>query len=113
MPFEPGHEHGVRFSTDYQPVSNGRPLGVRNRSTVARKVLDMLIRVPNEKYEELLLSFPEMEQTITVEEYITMQQTVLATKETNAYKAVMDSAYGAPKQDIDLESKKTIFIEIK
>lgn len=91
----------TQFSADNQPLNNGRPAGVRNRSTIARKVLDMLIRVPDEKYEELLLSFPEMAQTITVEEYITMQQTVIATKETNAYKAIMDSAYGAPKQEIE------------
>ncbi len=111
--FKTENHPGVKFSADNQPVSNGRPVGSKTRSTIARKVLDMLIRIPNEKYEELLLSFPELEQSVTIEEYITMQQSVIATKETNAYKAIMDSAYGAPKQDIDLDSKQTIVIDIK
>ena len=103
MPFEPGHKKGIetRFSTDNQPVSNGHPKGVRNRSTIARKVLDMLVRIPDEQYDKLKENFPDIEQAVTIEEYITMQQAVLATKETNAYKAVMDSAYGAPKQEIE------------
>lgn len=103
MPFEPGHEHGVRFSTENQPVSNGRPLGVRNRSTVARKVLDMLIMIPDETFTTLQANFPDIAQQVTIEEYITMQQAVIATKETNAYKAIMDSAYGAPKQEVAMK----------
>ena len=101
MPFEPGNSVGVQFSTDNQPVNNGRPPGVRNRSTVARKVLDMLITIPDETYTTLQANFPDIAKQVTIEEYITMQQAVLATKETNAYKAVMDSAYGAPKQEIE------------
>lgn len=91
----------VKFSSDYQPVSNGRTPGVRNRSTVARKVLDMLITIPDSQYDELRVNFPDLAQQITIEDYITMQQAVIATKETNAYKAIMDSAYGAPKQEIE------------
>lgn len=105
----------TQFSADNQPVTNGRPVGSKSRSTIARKVLDMLIKIPDEKYEDLLLSFPGIEQTITVEEYITMQQTVIATKETNAYKAIMDSAYGAPKQELEHSGEmtnKTMSIEI-
>ena len=101
MPFEPGNSVGVQFSSDNQPVNNGRPAGVRNRSTVARKILDMLIRIPDETYAEMILAFPDVAQNVTIEEYITMQQAVIATKETNAYKAIMDSAYGAPKQEVE------------
>jgi hypothetical protein len=97
---------GVTFTPDYQPNNMGRPVGVRNRSTVARKILDMLIRIPDETFEEMQRNFPDVAQQVTIEEYITMQQAVIATKETNAYKAIMDSAYGAPKQDsvVDLTS---------
>jgi hypothetical protein len=39
---------------------------------------------------------------LTQEDIITLQQIHKARKgDTNAYKAVMDSAYGAPKQDIE------------
>lgn len=94
---------GVVFSSDYQPLNAGRPQGVRNRSTVARKVLDMLITIPDETYATLQANFPDIAQQVTIEEYITMQQAVIATKETNAYKAIMDSAYGAPKQEVAMK----------
>ena len=99
---------GVLFSSDNQPPTQGRPLGVRNRSTVARKILDMLIRIPDETYAEMLLNFPDVAQQVTIEEYITMQQAVIATKETNAYKAIMDSAYGAPKQETENTNTTTV-----
>ena len=113
----PSGENSIatRFSSENQPVTQGRTPGSKNRATVARKVLEMLIRIPDEKYTELLKSFPDLEQSITVEDYITMQQTVLATKETNAYKAIMDSAYGAPKQELEHSGEmtnKTVAIEI-
>ncbi len=95
---------GVVFTSDNQPVNSGRPAGVRNRSTVARKVLDMLITIPDESFAALQANFPDIAQQVTIEEYITMQQSVLATKETNAYKALMDSAYGAPKQEVAMKT---------
>lgn len=101
MPFEEGNSVGIQFSSDNQPVSNGRPPGSKNRSTIARRVLDYLIRIPDEQYEVLLHTHPDLKQQLTIEEYITLQQAVLAMKETNAYKAIMDSAYGAPKQEIE------------
>jgi hypothetical protein len=103
MPGSPGNPNfgtenspAVKFSSENQPLSNGRPLGVRNR-----KILDMLIRIPDETYDALKANFPDVAQQVTIEEYITMQQAVIATKETGAYKAIMDSAYGLPKQDIE------------
>lgn len=100
MPFEPGNSVGVQFSADNQPLSNGRPPGVKNRATIARKVLDMLITIPDETFTTLQANFPDIAHQVTIEEYITMQQAVIATKETNAYKAIMDSAYGAPKVEV-------------
>lgn len=94
---------GVVFSSDNQPLNNGRPVGVRNRSTIARKILDMLITIPDETFTTLQANFPDIAKQVTIEEYITMQQAVIATKETNAYKAIMDSAYGAPKQEVAMK----------
>ena len=102
----PSGENSIstRFSSDYQPVSNGHPKGVKNRATIAKQVLGMMIKIPDQAYQELLINFPDLEQSITIEEYITMQQAVIATKETNAYKAIMDSAYGAPKQEVAMKA---------
>jgi len=103
MPFEEGHSFGVRFSSDYQPDSNGRPLGSRSRSTIARKVLEMNALLPNEMFEQLKANFPDIEQKMSAEEIATivMLGAAIAKKDVNAYKAIMDSAYGAPKQEIE------------
>jgi len=117
MPFEPGHEHGVRFSADYQPDSNGRPKGVKNRSTIARKVLEMTALMPDDTFAQLKASFPNIEQRMTTEEIATLVMigSAIAKKDVNAYKAIMDSAYGAPKQEVEHSGEmtnKTVAIEI-
>ena len=103
MPFEPGNSVGVQFSADYQPVSNGRPVGSRSRSTIARKILEMTAIMPNDVFEALKANFPDIEKKMTTEEIATIVilGQAIVNKDTQAYKAIMDSAYGLPKQDID------------
>ena len=74
---------------------NGRPKGSRNRSTIAREMLALMSKQINPITGD--------EQELTHEEIITLAQVSKAMKDqdTNAYKALMDSAYGAPKQEID------------
>ena len=60
---------------------NGRPKGKRNRSTILKELLDM-------NDQELKMHQAQIEKAIEL-------------KDTNAYKAVLDSAYGAPVQQID------------
>ena len=59
----------------------GRPNGKRNRSTILKELLDM-------NDQELKMHQAQIEKAIEL-------------KDTNAYKAVLDSAYGAPVQQID------------
>lgn len=59
----------------------GRGKGTRNRSTILRELLDL-----NEN--ELKMHLAQIKKAIEKED-------------TNAYKAVLDSAYGAPKQTTD------------
>ena len=59
----------------------GRPKGKRNRSTILRELLDL-----NEN--ELKMHLAQINKAIIKED-------------TNAYKAVLDSAYGAPVQQIE------------
>lgn len=59
----------------------GRPKGKRNRSTILKELLDM-------NDQELKMHQAQIEKAIEM-------------KDTNAYKAVLDSAYGAPVQQID------------
>lgn len=73
----------------------GKPKGSRNRSTIAREMLALMSKQKNPITGE--------DEELTHEEIITLAQVSKAMKDqdTNAYKALMDSAYGAPKQEID------------
>lgn len=102
MPFEQGNKVGVQFTPDYQPENAGRPKGVKNRSTIARKVLEMSAIMPEEMLEKLRDTFPGIEQRMTTEEIATIaiMGQAIAKGDYNAYKTIMDSAYGAPKQEV-------------
>lgn len=59
----------------------GRPKGTRNRSTILKELLDL-------NDQELKMHQAQIDKAIEL-------------KDTNAYKAVLDSAYGAPVQQIE------------
>jgi hypothetical protein len=59
----------------------GRPKGRRNRSTILKELLDM-------DDNELKMHLAQINKAIEKED-------------TNAYKAILDSAYGAPVQQIE------------
>jgi len=105
MPFEEGHDKGrlTQFSSDRQPESNGRPIGVKNRSTIARKILEMSAILPDEMFTKLKENFPDIEQRMSTEEIATLVIVgqAISKGDYNSYKAVMDSAYGAPKQEVE------------
>jgi hypothetical protein len=82
---------------------NGRPKGSKNRSTTARRILEMTASLPSKSYNALLKVFPDLDKKLSVEEVITLMQVAKAItdKDTGAYKTLMDSAYGAPKQEVE------------
>ncbi len=83
---------------------NGRPKGSLNRSTIVRKFLATGAVLPKDMFQKLAEVFPKVKEKLTAEELITLAQIARASKgDTHAYKALMDSAYGAPKQEIELE----------
>lgn len=94
----------------------GRPMGAKNRSTIARKILEMRAVIPAERLDKLHEIYPDMTNDITVEDVATIMVSAGAMDgDVNSYKAIMDSAYGAPKQDIEMEDKtipKTMKVEI-
>jgi hypothetical protein len=71
----------IPFKAGQSGNPNGRPKGKRNRSTILKELLDM-------NDQELRMHQAQIEKAIEL-------------KDTNAYKAVLDSAYGAPVQQID------------
>jgi len=73
---------------------SGRPVGSKNRSTIAKKWLET-----KEKFKNPITGEEEM---LTQEDITTLAQILKARKgDTPAYKALEDSAYGAPIQQID------------
>ena len=95
------------------PGSPGYPTGLKNRSTIAKKVLEMTCALPEQIFEKIKEIYPDIEKRMSTEEIATIVQITNAiTKgDTAAYRAIMDSAYGAPAQQVDhsmTENKKLI-----
>ena len=77
---------------------NGRPKGVKNRSTIARKWLEAKIESKNPITGEM--------EWMTMEDQITLAQMMKARKsDTPAYNALLNSAYGNPKDSLDISSE--------
>ncbi|GAB3284426.1 hypothetical protein GCM10027347_61390 [Larkinella harenae] len=96
----------------------GRPKGSPNRSTVAKKILAALGK--NVIFGASLAKIKEIVgddiDKMTVEEIMTIVQindAVSGKRRAGSYKVVMDSAYGAPKQEIDTPGDKTNVIIFK
>lgn len=115
MPFEKGKipEGATPFEKGISGNPNGRPQGV-SRSTIAKRILEMNCILPEEVYEKVKAIYPEIEQKMSAEEMATIVQitNAISKGDTNAYKAIMDSAYGAPKQEIDNNFTQDAAIEI-
>lgn len=106
------------IETQFQPGQSGnpegRPPGSKNRSTIARKILQMKGALPKETMDKLKQFFPEINNSMTIEEIMTIKMTAQAiTKgDTQAYKAVMDSGYGNPNQSVSGPDEKPIKLTI-
>lgn len=105
-PFAQGHDDRRNLE--------GRPVGTKNRSTIARKVLEMIAIYPDKVLEQLQKQYPEITKSITIEEMGTIIQAdkMIRQKDTVAYRAILDSAYGAPKQEIDATITGQIAIHV-
>jgi len=85
----------------------GRPKGVKNRSTIVQAIMDANITMPEKVFKKLKEIYPDMANNLTIEEAMAYIQVTKAIqgKDTAAYKVLMDSAYGMPKQSTDITSK--------
>ena len=72
---------------------NGRPKGAKNRSTIARYWLDVQQSLKN--------PLTGQNETMSQEDLMTLALIKKAREgDVNAYKALMDSGYGAPVQEV-------------
>jgi len=79
----------------------GRPNGTKNRSTIARQWLEVNQSLKNPLTGE--------QETMSQEDLMTLALIKKARDgDVNAYKALMDSGYGAPLQQIEQNLEQTI-----
>ncbi len=91
-PFTPGDD----------PRRNLEGRTTKNRSTIARKILEMRGMLPVERMQALKERFPEIQDSMTVEEVMTIVMAENAIMgEDKHYRALMDSAYGSPKAEVE------------
>ena len=74
---------------------SGRPKGSRNRSTIVREILELM--------EEMKNPITGNQEKLTQEQIMTLAVLNKARKgDVRAYQALMDSGYGAPKQQTEI-----------
>jgi len=104
---------GHQFKPGQSGNPAGRPKGSRNRSTIAREMLDLVIKakdplkVLDSKDEEIAealgLTQEEVDMIEENAETIITLSMIRRAKDGDvmAYRALLDSAYGTPKQTIE------------
>jgi hypothetical protein len=101
---EPPKEHRWKPGESGNP--NGRPKGSRNRSTIVREWLDAKDKVKNPITGEV--------EEMTVEDMLTLAVIVKARKgDVSAYKALLDSAYGQAKQEVESTGSSEVITRIR
>lgn len=93
----------AKFTSTNQPTNPGRRPGIRNRSTIARELLAQVLDMQNYNTKNArTLEKLGFATTDEAEALLTAVQIVKGLAgDTQAYKAVADSAYGAPKQAVE------------
>ena len=84
---------------------NGRPKGAKNRSTIAKYWLQVNQQLKNPLTNQL--------ETMSQEDLMTLALIKKARNgDVNAYKALMDSGYGAPVQQIEQTNIELPFFDL-
>ena len=81
----------------------GRPKGTPNRTSIARYVLAMTATPPAELLAAIKAQYPAIDEPYTIELVgtIRLAQKMIEEGDVRAYLALMDAAYGKPRQEIE------------
>lgn len=94
MPFPKHVSEKTQFKPGQSGNPAGRPKGARNRSTIARRWLEVIEKHVNPISGE--------KEELTQEDIITLAQINKARKgDSSSYRNLLDSAYGSPDQNIN------------
>jgi len=96
-----------KFSSEYQPKKNGRTKGSKNRSTIVRELLEVLLKRKN--------PLTGKEEWMSAEHHMTIAvlQKAFEKGDVNAYNALMNSGYGSPKDTVDVNTTETVSHDFK
>jgi hypothetical protein len=105
---------GKPFTSEYQPANPGYPKGRPRRDAAARKICQLLSRMPDATFEKIKEVFPDIERALSAEEVMTLSvmHRAIVYGDVNAYKAILDSAYGPIEQPDKDQGKLSITINI-
>ena len=84
---------------------NGRPKGSKNRATIVREIFDSISVLDTFQFNELESRFPHIKNNMSIEYLMTLVQVnkAIFKEDTKAYKVLMDTMYGTPIRQIDLD----------
>ena len=89
-----------KFEKGQSGNPNGRPVGSKNRSTIAKKWLELTMNETN--------PLTNQTENLSQEDIITLKQIEKAKDgDSNAYKLLMDSTYGMPQQQTEVNATVT------
>lgn len=89
-----------KFEKGQSGNPNGRPVGSKNRSTIAKKWLELNTNETNPITNQI--------ENLSQEDIITLKQIEKAKDgNSNAYKLLMDSTYGMPQQQTEVNATVT------
>jgi hypothetical protein len=89
-----------KFEKGQSGNPNGRPVGSKNRSTIAKKWLELNTNETNPITNQI--------ENLSQEDIITLKQIEKAKDgDSNAYKLLMDSTYGMPQQQTEVNATVT------
>ena len=84
---------------------NGRPKGSKNRATIVREIFDSISVLDSFQFNELESRFPHIKNNMSIEYLMTLVQVnkAIFKEDTKAYKVLMDTMYGTPIRQLDLD----------
>lgn len=95
----------IKFKKGESGNPKGRPVGSKNRSTIAKKWLGIEQNLKNPMTGE--------QDQMSQEDLITLALIKKAREgDVNAYKALMDSGYGAPVQQVEQKNIELPFFDL-
>ena len=101
----PNNQNLIQFKKGESGNLKGRPKGVKNRGTIIRDIFNSITQLDSFRFNDLQSKFPNIKEGMSIEYLMTLIQVdkAIFKGDTKAYKVLMDSLYGTPIRQLDLE----------